>query len=48
MQEKQMCGYVGEELENGGDGGRFWEMADDLFNVLYDDIFDDNMHIFLM
>jgi hypothetical protein len=51
MQENMTmkCGHVGHGLEADGVGGRFGEMADELFdNVLTDNIFDDNLDIFLL
>ena len=43
-----MCGHVGVDREI-GDGGRFGEMADDLFNdVIFDDDIFDDMNIFLI
>ena len=44
-----MCGHVGVDLEENGIGGRCDGMADDIFNdVKFDDIFDDEMDIFLV
>ena len=44
------CGHVGDMVGDSGDGGRFGEVADEIFNDFYDDIsdFDDNLQVFLI